>query len=390
MKASPVFFDDQRFAHFFPLTLTRPLAEMRCGILTNTEKWQREGFHIAGYHTAAWLRGRFPDSVSDLFINGRVHPDMGFAEAVQKLNPGDALVRGGLLLACKTQEKQHFHHELMELEGMNIIEFSEAVFPEFLWDLFGKNDRYISNDFGRITGGRTSAPLSATNRVIGKHPVFLEPGARVEMAIFNTEAGPIYIGEDAEVMEMSVVRGPFAMLPHSTLKMGAKIYGATTLGPHCKAGGEINNSIMMGYSNKAHDGFLGNSVIGEWCNLGADTNNSNLKNNYGEVKIWSMEERKFIKTGLTFCGLIMGDHSKAGINTMFNTGTVVGVCANIFDSGFPPKFVRSFSWGGFDHSPRYELEKAFETARAMYARRGLEFGNEEQELLLSLFEMPHI
>ncbi|MEY4110382.1 MAG: hypothetical protein RLZZ46_737, partial [Bacteroidota bacterium] len=366
------------------------LAELRCGILTNTEKWQREGFEISGYHTAAWLQARYSAGIAEIFVNGRVHPDKGFSDAVRHLKPGDALVKEGWLLACRAQESGPFQSEWMELEGMNLIEFEEAVFPEFLWDLFGKNAAYIANDFGRITKGRTSAPLSDTNRVIGKNPVFLEPGARVEMAVFNTEAGPIYIGEEAEVMEMSVVRGPFAMLPHSALKMGAKVYGATTLGPHCKAGGEINNSILMGYSNKAHDGFLGNSVIGEWCNLGADTNNSNLKNNYGEVKIWSMEERKYCKTGLTFCGLIMGDHSKAGINTMFNTGTVVGVCANVFDSGFPPKFIRSFSWGGFEQSPRYELEKAFETAKAMYARRGLEFGEQEREILLSLFEMPHI
>jgi UDP-N-acetylglucosamine diphosphorylase/glucosamine-1-phosphate N-acetyltransferase len=390
MSQAIVFFDDRRFAHFYPLTLTRPLAELRCGILSNTEKWQREGFAIAGYHTAAWLHEKYADAESQLFVNGRVHPDQGFADAVRSLQAGDALVKGGLLLACKSNEPEHFHEDLQDLEGLNLIEFPDAVFPEFIWDLFGKNGMYISNDFGRITQGRVSAPLSDTNRVIGKHPVFIEPGARVEMSVFNTEAGPIYIGEDAEVMEMCVVRGPFAMLPHSALKMGAKIYGPTTLGPHCKAGGEINNSILMGYSNKAHDGFLGNSVIGEWCNLGADTNNSNLKNNYGEVKVWSMEERKFIKTGLTFCGLIMGDHSKAGINTMFNTGTVVGVCANVFDSGFPPKFVRSFSWGGFEQSPKYELEKAFETAKAMYARRGLEFNQTEKDILLSLFEMPHI
>lgn len=249
------------------------------------------------------------------------------------------------------------------------------------------NDTALRDDFIQLTAGRRSAPLSKTNHVIGDGAIFIEEGASMECAILNTHGGPIYIGKNAEVMESCVIRGPFALGEGSQLKIGAKIYGPTTIGPACRVGGEVNNSVIFGFSNKAHDGFLGNSVIGEWCNLGADSNNSNLKNNYSNVKMWSYEEEAFVNTGLQFCGLVMADHSKCSINTMFNTGTVVGVSANIFGTGFPPKFIPSFSWGGSEGFSTYRVEEAMETAARVYERRKLSFNEPEQTIFRHLFEI---
>jgi UDP-N-acetylglucosamine diphosphorylase/glucosamine-1-phosphate N-acetyltransferase len=255
------------------------------------------------------------------------------------------------------------------------------------WDIFSKNGDAIKSDFELVTKGRKSLALSSTNQVIAAENIFVEEGAVVECAILNASTGPIYIGKDAEIMEGSIVRGPFSLGEHSALKLGAKIYGPTTIGPHSKVGGEVNNSVIFGFSNKAHDGFLGNSVLGEWCNIGADSNNSNLKNNYAEVKLWNYNKERFVGTGLTFCGLIMGDHSKCGINTMFNTGTVVGVNANIFGSGFPRNFVASFSWGGAAGFTTYKLKDAFEVASKVFERRSMVFDETEQEILTHVFEL---
>jgi UDP-N-acetylglucosamine diphosphorylase/glucosamine-1-phosphate N-acetyltransferase len=240
-----------------------------------------------------------------------------------------------------------------------------------------------------LTKGRTSAPISDTVQVLGKD-VFFEEGAKAEFVTINANTGPVYIGKDAEIMEGSVIRGPFALCEHSAVKLSAKIYGPTTIGPESKVGGELNNVVIQGYSNKGHDGFLGNSVLGEWCNIGADSNNSNLKNNYAEVRLWDYETACFAKTGLQFCGLIMGDHSKCGINTMFNTGTVVGVSANIYGSGFPRNFVPSFSWGGASGFTEYKTNKAFEVAAKVFERRGLEFDEVEQRILDHVFEMTKV
>jgi UDP-N-acetylglucosamine diphosphorylase/glucosamine-1-phosphate N-acetyltransferase len=245
----------------------------------------------------------------------------------------------------------------------------------------------LIRDFALITRGRTSAPISSSNTVIGGKHIFLEEGAVCEGAILNDSHGPIYIGREAEIMEGAMVRGALALCDHSALKMGAKIYGATTIGPHSKVGGEVNNSVFQGYSNKGHDGFLGNSVLGEWCNIGADSNNSNLKNNYAEVKLWDYAVSRFAPTGLQFCGLIMGDHSKCGINTMFNTGTVVGVSANIFGSGFPRNYVPSFAWGGNAGFSTYQISKALETATLVMERRGIKLDKNEENILRSVFEL---
>src|SRR5690606_7840722 len=253
-------------------------------------------------------------------------------------------------------------------------------------DIFSKNTLAIQADFDLLTKGRQSAAIPDSVFCINRKNIFVEEGARLNFASLNASDGPIYIGKNAEIMEGCTIRGPFALCDSSTLKMQTKIYGGTSIGPHSKVGGEVNNSVIFGYSNKAHDGFLGNSVIGEWCNLGADTNNSNLKNNYAEVKLWDYEKEGFANTGLQFCGLMMGDHSKCGINTMFNTGTVVGVSANIFGSGFPRNFIPSFSWGGSGGFTTYNTEKAFEVAKVVMSRRNIEFSDLDAKILVHVVE----
>ena len=257
---------------------------------------------------------------------------------------------------------------------------------EHTWDIFSKNGDAIVEDFNLITKDRQSQPIPATVNTINPEHIFIEKGATVNFATLNASSGPIYIGRDAEVMEGSMVRGPLALCNNATLKLGTRVYGPTTVGPYSKIGGEVNNSVIFAHSNKGHDGFLGNSVIGEWCNLGADTNNSNLKNNYAEVRLWDYQTEGFAKTGLQFCGLMMGDHSKCGINTMFNTGTVVGVSANIFGSGFPRNFVPSFSWGGHKGFVTYKTNKAFEVAEVVMARRKEEFTEKDKAMLEHVFE----
>ena len=253
------------------------------------------------------------------------------------------------------------------------------------WQIFKENGEELESDWQLLNLQPNPDALSKTNTLIGNR-IHISEGATIEAAILNTATGPIYIGPDAEIMENAAVRGPFALGAHSVLKMGAKIYGPTTLGPHVKVGGEVSNCVIFGYSNKAHDGFLGNSVIGEWCNLGADTNNSNLKNNYAEVKLWDYPSERFVPTGLQFCGLIMGDHSKCGINTMFNTGTVVGVSANIFGSGFPRNFIPSFSWGGANKMIEYRLETALEVAEKVMQRRGIELTQVDRTILTHIYQ----
>ena len=269
---------------------------------------------------------------------------------------------------------------------------TEVSFPVFeinnVWDIFQKNDLAIKSDFEILTKNKKSNSISDTVTVIGnKNLVFFEQGVKAEACILNVTSGPIYIAKDAEIMEGSAIRGPFCLGEHSTLKLNTKIYGATTIGPHCKVGGEVSNCVIFGYSNKAHDGFIGNSVIGEWCNLGADTNSSNLKNNYSTVKIFNYQQNKSIDTGLQFCGLIMGDYSKTGINTMLNTGTVVGVGANIFGGGFPTTHIPSFSWGGSEGFETYLQEKLFETSEKVYERRSLKFNQNEKNILSEVFKL---
>lgn len=370
-----VLFDDAGWSDLLPLTFTRPACEIRIGILTIKEKWQLRLKKELSYDTIPYLSEKYSQSKASgdlLNLNGRVCADDILVNEIKKLKAGQALYVGDTIAAYSGKNSE------------KIISKSKATVLKYPWDIFRNNGVELANDLALLTKGRKSKPLSKSNKVVGKGKIFLEAGASVECATFNTTGGSVYIGKDAVVMEGCLIRGGFSLGEHSELKMGAKIYGPTTIGPHCKVGGEVNNSVIFGYSNKAHDGFLGNSVMGEWCNLGADTNNSNLKNNYGEVKAWNYTQQKMIGTGLQFCGLLMGDHSKAGINTMFNTGTVVGVNANIFGGGFPPTHIPSFAWGGRDKMETYAFDKAMEVAERVMNRRNITLTPADKKILKSI------
>jgi UDP-N-acetylglucosamine diphosphorylase/glucosamine-1-phosphate N-acetyltransferase len=365
--------------------MTRPVAHLRIGIRQLQEQWEEVmGADCSTLSNPMYELGN--PSGEMIWINSCAIPDELVADKIRSLDSGKRLTKDGKTIAANFNSKGNWEDLEDELSGLQAEEYKENLqWVERPWDIFNLNDSVLRTEFDRLCLERQSQPLSETNILIGdKDQLFIEPGARVEASVLNCTTGPIYIGKDAEVMENSAIRGPFAMLDHAAVKMGAKIYGATTLGPHVKVGGELNNVVIQAYSNKGHDGFLGNSVVGEWCNLGADTNSSNLKNNYGPVKAWSYHEEAMIDTGLQFCGLIMGDHSKSGINTMFNTGTVCGVSANVFDGGFPPKHIPSFSWGSGKMT--FELEKAFEVANRMMERRGRELTAADLALLKHIFE----
>ncbi len=384
-----ILFDDESRVSLLPLAHTRPVGEIRVGILKIREKWQKflEGDY--SYLTQDYLQSKFPlhSSNDNILINGSVLPETALVKEIQSLRPGVKLVKNGTIIAGRIDS------ELDKIKKIADVEFSGSTESQstikkinFNWDIFSMNADALTSDYQLITKNRKTIGISNTNTVIAPGNIFIEEGAKVECAMLNASNGFIYIGKEAEIMEGAMIRGPFALCDHSQVKMGAKIYGATTIGPECKVGGEISNSVIFGYSNKAHDGFLGNSVLGEWCNLGADSNNSNLKNNYSKIKVWNYRDEDYINTGLQFCGLIMGDHSKCSINTMFNTGTVVGVSANIFGNGFPPKYVPSFAWGGSEGFITYRIEDALEVAARVYERRHLEFNATEQDLLRNLFE----
>ncbi len=365
--------DNNLHLRFAPLTLTRPVGNLRMGIFTNDERWKfflSEA--IITYKTESYLSMKYPSSNLDVIeVNASVIPNEEMIAAIYHLSENEVLMIGENWLARIGDASKR-----VEYKGEIPVIISER------WHLYEKNREVLVADFKLITAGRTSEELSTTNLVIGdENLIFLEEGAVVEGAILNTKTGPIYIAKDAEIMEGSIVRGPLAMNEHSALKLGTKIYGAVTLGPHCKVGGEVNNAVFQAYSNKGHDGFLGNSLIGEWCNLGADTNTSNLKNNYGLVRTYSYETKKEEVTDIQFMGVCMGDHSKCGINTMFNTATVVGVSANIFGSGFPAKFIDSFSWGGPEGIESFKFEKAIEYCNNMMQRRDLQLTEDEIQIL---------
>lgn len=375
-----ILFDDNR-THLLPLTYTRPVSEIRIGILTITEKWQKVLSSSVSFLTEEYLNLKYPlkELTDNVWVNGSICPNQHLVDAIRGLQNNQCLKKDQTIIAYRSKD-QH--------PPSNVIEYPESFLQiKRLHDIFSFNDQSIESDFELITKNRTSQALSNTNRLTASERIFVEEGAVVEHAILNASYGPIYIGKNAEIMEGCMIRGPLAMCDHSVLKMGAKIYGATTVGPYSKVGGEVNNTVFQAYSNKGHDGFLGNSVIGEWCNLGADTNNSNLKNNYAEVKLWNYTVDRFENTGLQFCGLIMGDHSKCGINTMFNTGTIVGVSANVFGAGFPRNFIPSFSWGGSSGYITYKLNKAYEVAQKAMQRRSKSFDEIEKSILDHVFEL---
>lgn len=368
-------------ANLLPLTYTRPVAHIRHGITTISEKWQRAIPGAYSYSTQDYLSMKYPmieaTDGDNLFIAGNLHPDKELVDAILSLEIGEALTLDGDVIARRgngdpTSQKAY--------EGTPF-----AI--NHVYDIFMTNDDAISRDFLTLTAGKKSQPLSDSCRLIGDpSQLFIEEGATVECANINVTKGPIYIGRDAEVMEGACLRGPIAMCEHSVVNMGGKIYGATTLGPYCKVGGELNNVVMTGFSNKAHDGFLGNAVIGEWCNLGAGCTASNLKNTYAPIKLWSIAEGRFVKTGLQFCGLIMGDHSKAGINTMFNTATVVGVGVNFYSAGFPRTFLQSFTEGTTLGMKQVRMESFFDTASRMMARRHVELTPIDKDIYIHIFE----
>ncbi|MCF7561367.1 GlmU family protein [Sabulilitoribacter multivorans] len=380
-----ILFDGPSRNNLLPFTFTRPVAEIRVGILTIREKWETFLDTTTTTITEDYLSEKYPmvEMDENVLINASYLPNLELVEMIKDLKENQAIFKDEDVIAFFTKEAQ----EDIDFNTFEAIEFSEAIIKiENTWDIFSKNGEAIQEDFNLITNNRKSQPIPSSNNIIAAENIFIEPGAKLEFTTLNATNGPIYIGKDAEIMEGSIIRGPLALCEGSIVKLGGKIYGPTTVGPHSKVGGEVNNSVLFGYSNKGHDGFLGNSVLGEWCNLGADTNTSNLKNNYAEVRLWDYQTEAFAKTGLQFCGLMMGDHSKCGINTMFNTGTVVGVSANIFGSGFPRNFVPSFSWGGSGGFTTYLTKKAFEVAEVVMSRRHVEFSEQDKAILEHVFE----
>ncbi len=388
-----ILFDTEARDHLLPLTATRPMAELRIGILNVRQKWEQWLNGSASFITKDYLTGKFPIRIAqeNLLVSAGLLPNKALCERILRLRLNEALLHGEeLVAACLDHEQiQRLVDdiEIEQLEGVQIEEDIELAQIDRLWDLTRLNAQEIASDFWLLTQGRTAQPLPASNSVTAPENVFIEAGATIEHCILNASAGPIYIAKGAEVMEGCMLRGPLAIGENAIVKMGAKIYGPTTIGPGCRAGGEITRSIMMDNSNKGHDGYLGDSVLGEWCNLGADTNNSNLKNNYSEVRLWDYKTQRFDYTGHQFVGLFMGDHAKCGINTMFNTGTVVGVFANVFGAGYQRNFVPDFSWGGPDSSYRtYRMAEATETAAAVMNRRKQTLTEEDLAILQTIFD----
>ncbi len=381
-----ILFDDKQLReNLKPLTFFRPIGEIRVGIMTIRQKWEHYLKTQTSTLSEKYLEAKFPlhREIDNIFINSSVLPNKELVDRIKKLKKGETLISGNILVALYAFD-QWFEDEKVGDDAVeNELEMEVEIIAN-TYDIFLKNAEQIAADFELITKGRKSEVLDETNAIIGDGKLFIEKGANIHHTIFNTTDGPIYIGKDAQVMEGSLIRGPFAMNEHAVVKMHAKIYGGCTIGPYSKVAGELSNVVIFGYSNKGHDGFLGNSVVAEWCNFGAGSNNSNLKNDYGDIKLWNYAASSFVSTGLQFCGLIMGDHSKCAIGTTFNTGTVVGVNANIFGAGFPRNFIPSFSWGG---TTDYKLRKAMKVAEIVYGRRDVAFDAVEKGIFEHVYNL---
>lgn len=380
-----ILFDGPSRNNLLPFTFTRPVADLRIGILTIREKWEMLLGATTTTITEDYLSDKHPmvEMETNIMINASYLPNVELVEMVKSLQENQAIFKDEDIVAFFSKETQ----EDIDFETYDAIECDTNVLKiEHTWDLFSKNKEAIQEDFNLLTHGRNSQPIPSSNNVIAAENIFIEEGATLEFTTLNASTGPIYIGKNASIMEGSLIRGPLALCEGAIVKMGAKIYGATTIGPFSKVGGEVSNSVIFANSNKGHDGYLGDSVLGEWCNLGADTNTSNLKNNYAEVRLWNYDTESFDKTGLQFCGLMMGDHSKCAINTTFNTGTVIGVSVNVFGTGFPRNFVPSFSWGGSAGFTTYTTKKAFEVAEIVMSRRNQVFTSEDKAILEYVFE----
>jgi len=381
-----ILFDGTVRVSLLPLTYTKPVADLRIGILTIREKWEQMLGFTTTTLTEEYLEEKYPmvEMEQNVMINASFLPTDELVERIQDLKENQAVFKNEEVIAFFTTDAQ----EEVDFENYEQIEFDlEVLQIKNTWDLFTLNEKAIKADFDLITKGRKSQPIPNGVQYLNKENIFIEEGAEVLFCTLNASNGPIYIGKNALVMEGALMRGPFSLGEHAVVKMGTKVYGATTIGPKCTIGGELKNVILWGNSSKGHEGYLGDSVIGEWCNIGADTNNSNLKNNYAEVRLWNYETENFAKTGLQFCGLIMGDHSKCAINTMFNTGTVVGVSANIFGSNFPRNFIPSFSWGGAAGFSTYQINKAKETTDLVMKRKNEVFDEVEARILEQVFEI---
>lgn len=380
-----ILFDGEYRDNLLPLTYTKPVADLRIGILTIREKWEKYLGSTTTTITEDYLSNKFPmvELAENVMINGSMLPNEALVEQVKNIKTNEAVFQKGELIAFYSEEGKEVDFDTyshLEFEG-DFIQIKHS------WDLFRHNGEALEADFDLITKDRVSAPIPDTVHCMNKERIFLEEDVDISIGVLNAKNGAIYIGKHAEVQEGAMIRGPFAMGEHSVVKMGTKVYGPTTLGPKSKIGGEVNNVILSGYCSKGHDGYLGNSVIGEWCNIGADSNNSNLKNNYANVKIWEYSAERFVDSGLQFCGLIMGDHSKCGINTMFNTGTVIGISANIYGSNFPRNFIPSFSWGGAAGLTTYSISKAFETTQLVMDRKHEDFTDEDKKIMSHIFEI---
>jgi UDP-N-acetylglucosamine diphosphorylase/glucosamine-1-phosphate N-acetyltransferase len=391
MSKNIILFDDAVVKkQLLPFTFTRPVSEIRCGILTIREKWEKYLVGKASYITDAYLAKKYPvvTEPENILIKANLLPDPEVAAAIMNLKTSEVLVAADEWLAANVSANDlRIFSQSFSLPSETTVQYEKGLSRiQRLWDIFTLNGEEIKKDFKVITAGRLTDRVSENNRLVNHTDIFIEEGTDIEFSILNAREGPIYIGKNVQIMEGAMIRGPFAAGEGAVIKMGAKIYGGTTIGPFCKVGGEINNAVMFSQSNKAHDGYLGNAVIGEWCNLGADTNNSNLKNDYSEVKLWSYAGNSFVGTGLQFCGLMMGDHSKCGINTMFNTGTMVGVFCNIFGAGFPRNFIPSYSWGGANGFTEYKFDKAIKVAKLVLDRRHLELTNEDVEILKYVYD----
>lgn len=380
-----ILFDENERLNFLPFTDTKPIAELRVGILTIKEKWEKYLQKSCSFKTVDYLQEKFSHRVdsANVFVNACLLPNKKLTQSILNLNSGEALYAGETLLAYSC-EKDKESPENSNYQVVNYaFEFSKL---ETLPDIFLLNKQEIEADFELLTHGRISEPIPKGVQTINESQIFIEQGAQVLFATLNASEGPIYIGKNSTIMEGSQIRGPFCLGENSVIKMGAKIYGSTTIGPFCKIGGELSNTVFMGYSNKGHDGYLGNSVVGEWCNLGAGSSNSNLKNNYSTVKLWCYAANDFVDTKLQFCGVFMGDYSKFGINTSINTGSVIGTCVSYSGAGVPPKFLPSFTWATSENKVTYDFEKAMKTSEIVMARRGVSLTETDRKILKKVFD----
>ncbi|MHB1922933.1 MAG: putative sugar nucleotidyl transferase [Chitinophagaceae bacterium] len=368
----------------YPFSLTRPIGEFRIGITTLSQKWEHFLKGPVSFLTSDYLQEKYPAHLGadNYFIFSHCLPSSDLIDSILDLGPNESLYQDGEWIAYrgKSLKDRETSRQKPYLENL-----SQLTFP---YQIFQLIDHFLREDFQILTKNRFSQPISATNQILGRENIFLEEGVYLECSVLNATQGPIYIGANAQIMEGCLIRGPFSLGNHGVLKMGTRIYGATSIGPHCVAGGEIKNSMFFGFSNKSHDGYIGDTVIGEWCNLGADTNSSNLRNNMGRVKIWNQHLGSYTDAG-DKCGLIMGDYSRSGISSMFNTGTVVGVSCNIFGGDFPPKHIPSFSWGGASGWMQYQLDKAVADANAWKSLKGVKQSLMDEKILRSVFEFSH-